>query len=149
MSKLAVLFAALSFVLLSATAAPAAGGGTATEARAMLDRAVGELKANEAAALVKFDTGADGFKDRDLYVFCFDATTGIMTAHPRLKGTDIRTLKDSTGNAFGLQTFSSVKEGQVATVDYLFPLPSGGDPLPKQTFITRVGGQGCGVGYYK
>ena len=27
--------------------------------------------------------------------------------------------------------------------------PGGTDPVPKQSFVTRAGNQGCGVGYYK
>ena len=29
-----------------------------------------------------FNTGEGGFKDRDLYVWCANASDGIMTAHP-------------------------------------------------------------------
>ena len=40
-------------------------------------------------------------------------------------------------------------EGSVATVDYSFPKPGTTEYVPKQSFVTRVGDQGCGVGYYK
>jgi signal transduction histidine kinase len=123
--------------------------GSASEAKAMLERAVAELKADEAKALAKFNAGSDGFKDRDLYVFCFDAATGIFSAHPTLMGKDIRSLKDKSGTAFGEQIFTAAKEGAINTVDYMFPRPGGTDPVPKQSFVTRVGKQGCGVGYYK
>ena len=39
--------------------------------------------------------------------------------------------------------------GTIATVDYKFPKPGTTEYLPKQSFVTRVGDQGCGVGYYK
>jgi hypothetical protein len=55
--------------------------GTAAEAKAMLEKAVAELKANEATALAKFNKGEGGFKDRDLYVFCFDMNARKTTAH--------------------------------------------------------------------
>ena len=45
--------------------------GTAAEAKAMLEKAVAALKANEADALAKFNSPTGGFRDRDLYVFCF------------------------------------------------------------------------------
>ena len=32
---------------------------------------------------------------------------------------------------------------------FAFPKPGGTDPVAKEAFITRVGNQGCGVGYYK
>lgn len=38
---------------------------------------------------------------------------------------------------------------EIIAVDYMFPKPGGTEPMPKQTFVTRVGDQGCGVGYYK
>jgi signal transduction histidine kinase len=123
--------------------------GTAAEAKAMLEKAVAELKADEAKALAKFNAGSDGFKDRDLYVFCFDATSGAFTAHPTLMGKNIRELKDKSGAPFGEQIFNAAKEGSINTVDYMFPRPSGTDPVAKQSFVTRVGNQGCGVGYYK
>src|SRR5262245_55486062 len=44
--------------------------GTAAEAKAMLERGVGEIKANVSAALAKFnDKENKQFRDRDLYVF--------------------------------------------------------------------------------
>ena len=33
-----------------------------------------------------FNKGEGGFKDRDLYVACANASDGIVTAHPYLKG---------------------------------------------------------------
>src|SRR5262249_35623737 len=82
-------------------------------------------------------------------VFCFDMAGGKFTAHPSLMGQDIRTLKDKSGAAFGEQIFNSAKEGTISTVDYVFPRPGGTDPVPKQSFVTRVANQGCAVGYYK
>ena len=51
--------------------APAPKGGSPTEARAMLERAVQALHADKQKALTAFRRGADGFSQRDLYVFCF------------------------------------------------------------------------------
>jgi DNA integrity scanning protein DisA with diadenylate cyclase activity len=45
--------------------------GTLEQARAMLDRAISELKSNEAAALSEFnDPNNKQFHERDLYLFC-------------------------------------------------------------------------------
>jgi cytochrome c len=124
--------------------------GTAAEAKAMLEKAVAALKANEADALAKFNSPVGGFRDRDLYVFCFDMTTGKFNAHinPALMGTDARALKIG-GQPVGQKVFDAVKEGQIATVDYDFPKPGTTTPVPKESFVTRVGNEGCGVGYYK
>ena len=125
--------------------------GTAVEARAMLDRAVAELKSNEAAALAKFnDKENKQFRDRDLYVFCFNVSDGKFTAHPNptIMGTDVRALK-AKDDPLGQRLFDQVKEGTVTTVDYNFPKPGTTEPVPKESYIIRIGGQGCGVGYYK
>jgi signal transduction histidine kinase len=124
--------------------------GTAAEARAMLDRAASELKANEAAALARFNKGEAGFKDRDLYVFCFDMTTGKFTAGVQpLIGTDVKALKEKDGSPLGEKVLAAAKEGVVTTLAYNFPKPGTADPVPKESYITRVGNQGCGVGYFK
>lgn len=74
MRKAAFLSAIASFTLVFlASLAGAQQFGTEAEAKAMLERAVTELKANPMAALEKFKKGEAGFKDRDLYVFCWDA----------------------------------------------------------------------------
>jgi cytochrome c len=47
--------------------------GTAEEAKAMFDRAVAAVKADEAKALSEFnDKNNKQFHDRDLYVFCYN-----------------------------------------------------------------------------
>ena len=37
----------------------------------------------------------------------------------------------------------------ITTVDYDFPKPGTMQPVPKESYVTRVGNEGCGVGYYK
>jgi signal transduction histidine kinase len=135
-------------LLFAANVAIAQQFGTAAEAKAMLEKAAAELKKDEKAALEKFKKGESGFKDRDLYVFCWDTVTGQWTAHPTLKG-DVRALKDKTGAAVGEMLFAAAKDGSVTTVDYFFPKPGGTEPVAKQSFVTKVGNNGCGVGYYK
>lgn len=144
-------FAAL--VLLLSAAAANAQSGTAAEAKSMLDAAVTALKANEAAAIAEFNDKANKkFHDRDLYVFCYDMTNGKFTAHPNpaLMGTDVRALK-AKDDPLGQRIFDTVKASgsNVGTVDYVFPKPGTTEPLPKQSYVTMVGNEGCGVGYYK
>ncbi len=99
--------------------------GTAAEARAMLDKAVAAVKSDEAVALAMFIKGEGGFKDRDLYVFCFRASDGKTLASPPSvpAGTDARTLKDSTGKVFGPELYAAAQkpEGQITEVSYMFP----------------------------
>jgi signal transduction histidine kinase len=130
--------------------------GSADEAKAMLLKAVAAVKADKAKALDMFNKGEGGFLDRDLYPFCSDASDGKIVAvgNPRAKqliGTDGRLLKDSTGKAYGQEMFSAGQkpEGQITEVSYLFARPSDPNPVPKVSFLTRVGDIYCGVGYYK
>ena len=55
--------------------------GTAEEAKAMLERAVTAVKEDKAKALDMFNKSDGGFRDRDLYVYCANASDGIVTAH--------------------------------------------------------------------
>jgi signal transduction histidine kinase len=128
-----------------------AADATAAEAKAMLEKAVAAVKANQATALANFNKADGGFRDRDLYVFCWDTASGKFLAHvnPQLMGTDIRALKEPSGSPLGQKVFDAVKEGQVVTVDYQFPRPGTTQAVPKQSFISKVGNTGCGVGYYK
>ena len=121
----------------------------------MLDKAVAAVKADQAVALAMFNKGEGGFKDRDLYPFCFRVADGKTVASPLAvpAGTDVRTLKDPAGKAFGLELYAAGQkpEGQVTEVgDYMFPKPGTTAPaVPKVSFVTKVGELGCGVGYYK
>jgi hypothetical protein len=129
--------------------------GTAEEAKAMLDRAIAALKANEAAALKQFnDENNKQFRDRDLYVFCFSLPGGNLTAYesPLLVGTNIRELKLPPNDAIGQRAYDAVAnapEESIVTVDFDFPKAGNKKPVPKQSLEARVGNQGCGVSYYK
>jgi len=139
--------------------------GTADEAKAMLMKAVAALKADKQKTLDLINEGeGGGFFDRDLYVFCANVGDGkaVALGNPfawrwnsnarQLLGVDTRTLKDSTGKAFGQELYDAYQkpEGQITEVSYMLVRP-GPDttPVPKVSFATRVGDLGCGVGYYK
>jgi len=127
---------------------------TAAEAKAMLERAVAALKAGETTALAEFnDKTNKQFHDRDLYVFCTNMADGKFTAHPNpaLMGTDARALK-LKDDPFGQRVYDAIKNsapGSIVAVQYSYPRPGTTEPVPKESFVTRVGDQGCGVGYYK
>src|SRR5260370_16897874 len=114
--------------------------GKGDEARAMLDKAVATAKADQAVALAMFIKGEGGFRDRDLYPFCFRNGDGKAIASPPAvpAGTDVRTLKDQTGNAYGLELYAAAQnpEGQITDFSYMFPSPvPHPKPLPKPNFI--------------
>src|ERR1700719_2877038 len=104
---------------------------------------------DKAFALAKFDDPNGGFKDRDLYVFCFDRRSGtILAGPPATKGRDLRAFKDPTGKACGQEMFANVKDDDVIIVDYLFPKPYSTVPVAKESFVQGLGDVACGVGYY-
>ena len=45
--------------------------------------------------------------------------------------------------------FDSAREGEIGEVTYMWPRPDGTEPVEKVSYITKVSGQICGVGYYK
>jgi hypothetical protein len=107
---------------------------TAIDAKGLLAQALAAVKAGQAGALVKFGDPDGGFKDRDLYVFCGDLKTGKSLNGP-LKGTDLKTAKDSTGKAFGQEMLDKSKDGVMAIVDYMFPKPGTTTPVAKGSLI--------------
>jgi hypothetical protein len=156
MMRTVMIAAASTAVLTLSSALFAQQGqtGTAQEARAMLDKAVAAVKADREVALAMFNKGEGAFKDRDLYPYCFRSGDGKGVATPFAvpAGTDIRTLKDPTGKAFGLELYAAAQkpEGQITEVSNMFPKPGTTAPaFPKVGFVTRVDDLGCGVGYYK
>ena len=140
-------------LFVAATQGMAAGDtGTADEAKAMLESAVAAIKEDEAAALAAFTAGDEGFKDRDLYVFCGDVADGTMTAHganSALVGQSLRGIKDKAGKAIGEEFYAVAAEGEFNVVEYVWPRPGETEPSPKASYITMAGDQVCGVGYYQ
>jgi Single Cache domain 2 len=154
MLRIFTIAAASAVALMLSAAAFAQQGGTAPEARAMLDKAVVAVKADKTKALDMFNKGQGGFLDRDLYVFCANVTDAKLVAlgKKQLIGTDARTLKDANGMGYGQAIFDAGQkpEGQITEVSgYLFSTPSDPKPVPKNSFVTKVGDIYCGVGYYK
>jgi signal transduction histidine kinase len=130
----------------------AAEGGTAEEAKAMLEQAVAAVEADKEAALAAFTAGTEGFRDRDLYVACNSAADGTVTAHgadPSMVGRNIYELTDAAGKKFGEEIQAVATEDQFNTVEYVWPRPGETEPVPKTTSVTKVADQVCVVGYYK
>jgi hypothetical protein len=156
-SLLVVTLTCMLHLSLGCTQTPADSYGSADEASAMLTRVVAALKSNKSAAIDMFNNGEGGFRDRDLYVFCIDASNGVILAQggplrDTFLGQDIRLLKDAVGKAYGLEIFAAAQkqEGEITEVSYMFPKPTAGAaPVAKISYVTRIGDIGCGVGYYE
>lgn len=125
--------------------------GNAAEAKAMLEKAVAAVKSDKAKALDAFNKGEGGFKDRDLYPFCGNASDGQMVAHPseavrKLKLADI---KDKNNFAFGAEMVKLAAADKIGEVAYMWPKPGSETPVQKISYVTKVADLICGVGYYK
>jgi hypothetical protein len=109
MLRTPIIGAVSGAALTLSAAAFAQQGGTAEDARAMLDKAVAAVKTDQAVALAMFLKGEGGFLDRDLYPFCFRIADGKTLASPKAVpvGTDVRSLKDATGNAYGVAIYAA------------------------------------------
>jgi hypothetical protein len=104
---------------------------------------VAAVKQDKARALEMFNEGEAGFRDRDLYVFCANASDGIITSHPTLKGGQLNDFPR------GVEVVHGASEGKVGEITYAWPRPDTIKPLEKHTFYTKVRDQICGVGYYE
>jgi hypothetical protein len=141
--------AVLAFFTSTSLAGAESQFGTEEEARAMLEKAVVAVKADKEKALEMFNKGEGGFKDRDLYVFCANASDGVLTAHPYLKGEHLQDIVGKKGYPLGKEIMQNATEGKISEVSYWWPRPGSDEPLEKRTFYTKAAGQNCGVGFYK
>src|SRR5580700_3716898 len=139
-----VMIGALAGLAMTLCNAPfaQAQSGTAAEAKAMLEKAVAAVNADKVKALEMFDKGEGGFKDRDLYPFCFNIADGVFTAPAGAHGKDVRALRDQNRKAYGEEIFNAVQDGKIAEVSYLYARPGEAKPLPKVSLITKAGDQG-------
>jgi signal transduction histidine kinase len=147
----AIFFVSACFLITVSVGVAADRYGTAVEARSMLERAISAVKDNKEAALASFTAGVKGFKDRDLYVFCHgpDGLVSATGKDPKLIGRAARTIIDKNGTNLGDLFYGAAEVGKIKVVDYLWPRPGETKPAAKRSFITKVDGQICGVGYYK
>jgi len=143
---------ALPFVLLTAGGLVKADErGTTAEAKALLDKAVAAVKADEAKALAEFTANAkarDGaYYEKDLYVFC-GGPDGNFSAHPSLVGKAMKGLMDkgTPPKAVGEEFYTVGATG--GEVTYQWPLPGGTEPQKKVAILAKAGNQICAVGYY-
>src|SRR5690348_7328745 len=137
-------------VLFTTSSVWAADFGTAEEAKAMLERAVAAVKEDKAKALDMFNKGEGGFKDRDLYVWCANASDGIVTATPYWnRGKQLRDIEGKRGAPFGETVMQNATEGAIKETTYWWPRPGTDKPLEKTALYTKVEDQICSVGYYK
>jgi len=133
-------------ICLASGAAAVADPGDAEKAKEMLARVAAAIQRDQNAAIQMFNAGTDGFKDGNIYPFCFRLSDGIVITG-QTAGSDIRTFPGS-----GQQIFEAAQkpEGEITEIAYLGKKPPPADPTPvkKVSVVRRIGQLGCGVGYY-
>jgi hypothetical protein len=142
------VFVGISAAMVSTAIVAQTQNGTDEEAMALLDKAVAAVKADKTKALEMFNSEESQFRDRDLYVFCFNASDGITTAHPTNKGANLRAITDVNNFAFGEEMVRRATEGKISEIQYMWPRPGSHEPITKLTFFTKVSDQICAVGYF-
>ena len=145
------LYAAVALLALSA-AAPAFARATADDAKALAEKASAYIAAvGEQKAFSTFNAGDAGFRQGELYVFCYapDGTSLAYGANPGFVGKNLAHVKYAEGpspSAAIIQTGLAKGEGWVS---FKWPNPVTREIEDESAYVKRVNNEVCGVGYYK
>ena len=123
--------------------------GTADEAHALVTKAVALYKRRGAACLPDITDAANGFADRDMYVFAWDRSLvyhafagkphNLRKTAAQILGTDVAQLMHDV--------WAAAAQGG-GWVDYDFLNPTTGQVSPKTSFVVPVSADlvlGCGI----
>ena len=128
------------------------GGGTANEAKALVDKAMVFIKSEgKDKAFAEFTDSKGKFIDRDLYIFIVDFN-GLTLAHggnSKLVGKDMGELKDPDGKFFIKEFINLAKTKGNGWVDYKWANPETKKIEPKSTYIQKHENYFLGCGIYK
>jgi len=149
MQKFIRLLACLVLGLIGWTHASAAEFASYDEAKAMAERAVAFVKSEgKDKAFAAFNSGTDGFKDRDLYVFVY-AKDGVCVSHganTAMVGKPLIGLKDADGKEIVKDIVAIPTTGWV---DYKWRNPATQEIMKKHAYIIHDGDVWFGVGAYQ
>ena len=125
---------------------------SAEDARALLDRAVQQVRDKGAeAALRSFNDPRGGFVADDEYVFAIGLDDGRYRASgssPNLLGVDVRSVTDAAGKPLFREMIELARQQGSGTIDYVWRNPATNAVEQKHTLIQRVDDVLLGVGYY-
>lgn len=129
----------------------ALAGGSADEAKALVDKAVEFIAVNgKDKAIEAFNNPQGEFVKEDLYIFMFEYG-GLCVGHgtnPKLLGKNILDLKDAEGKLFIHEFVEKVKSGG-GWVDYQWTNPETKKIQPKSSYVKGIEGNdyyvGCGI----
>lgn len=125
---------------------------TPEQAKAILWRAVDELKRSGAQSFQRFNDINGGFVQDDTYVFVVGIKDMRMHAHgsmPRLIGRNVAELVDANGKPIMRPMIDIVNAKGEGSLDYQWRNPVTGKIESKRTFLQKVGDYMIGVGYYQ
>ena len=144
------LFVAILINLLLVSFAYA--GGTANEAKGLVDKALAFIKSEgKEKAFAEFTNSKGKFVDRDLYIFVVDFK-GLTLAHggnAKLVGKDMGELKDADGKFFIKEFIELAKTKGSGWVDYKWANPTTNKIEPKSTYVQKHEDYFLGCGIYK
>jgi cytochrome c len=127
-------------------------GGSADEAKALVEKGAASIKANgKEKAFTEFTEPKGKFVDRDLYIFVVDFN-GLTLAHgqnAKLVGKDMSGLKDSDGELFIKKMIDLAKAKGSGWVDYKWTNSVSKKIEPKSTYVQKVDDYFLGCGIYK
>ena len=143
--------AAAIFMFAGNISALAAESPDATEAKALLDRAVAYFNDNGVArAFCAFNDTKGSFHQGPLYVFAINMD-GVYFAHsaaPTLIGTSLRDTRDAAGQPLGNLVMEAAVTQQTAPVEYVWLNYETNKVEKKRTYLKKVEPFVLGVGYY-
>jgi hypothetical protein len=123
------------FISLATGSFAVADPGDSEKAKEMLARVVVVVQRDRDAAMQKFNAGTDGFKDGNIYPFCFRLSGGVVITG-RTAGSDIRKFPGS-----GQQIFEAAQkpEGEITEITSLAkkPPPAESTPVKKSQCSTQ------------
>jgi cytochrome c len=138
--------------LLIAGIAYAQGKGTASEAKALLSRAVAYYKANgKDKAFAAFNNTKGKFVRSDLYLYVINLKGDVLShgADAKLIGEHLIDLKDAVGKKFIKAIIDNAKVKNKGAMDYKWTNPQTSKIEQKSTFFEKVGDVIIICGYYK
>lgn len=140
------------FLLSTAAITFAAESGTATEAEAMVKKAVTLVKSEgKEKAFAEFNNLKGKYVDRDLYITVYDLNGKCLAhgANSKMIGKDLIDLKDSDGKAFVRERMELAKTKGKGWQDYKFTNPVSKKIEPKSMYFERVEDVVVACGIYK
>lgn len=127
-------------------------GGTADQAKGMVDEAVAFMQANgKENALAEINNPKGKFVQGGLYVFAYDlnATVIAMPVNPKLVGKNLMEVPDADGKLFRKEIVEVAKTKGVGWVDYKYRNPENSKIEHKTTYLKKVNDIIVCCGIYK